>query len=344
MWGNYQQYNGILLHSLLCIFNAIWCGNICYASSVQADLLRCIDVFLEGTKKPLLVLLGPTASGKTALSLELANSVGGEIVNADSRQLYRFLDIGTAKIRKEEMQGVPHHLLNVKDPKEEVTVGWYQEAATKVIEDILARKKVPLLVGGSMLYISSVIDGLTLAPAADGALHLALEREYEQDQGVRLHKRLQEVDPEAAETIHPHNKPYVVRAMEIYETLKKPKSKVIEQKKCSYDTLLLGVQRERPDLKKKIAERVDSMFDAGWISEVRDLLARGYAASDPGLKSHGYREIVEYIGEIDRSGSDLDFDIMQENLKKKIVSKTSHYAKRQLTWWKHDEMIHRISG
>src|SRR3989338_5858367 len=261
--SNYQQYNGILSHSLLCNFDPIWSGDICYAPEVHSDLLRLVDVFLEGTKKPLLVLLGPTASGKTALSLELAKYVGAEIVNADSRQLYRFLDIGTAKIRKEEMQGIPHHLIDVKDPKEEVTVGWYQTAATKVIEDILARKKVPLLVGGSMLYISSVIDGLTLAPAADPALHAALEKEYDEDHGVRLYARLQEVDPEAAETIHPHNKPYVVRAMEIYETMKKPKSEVVGRQRVDpssglrmtrYDTLLLGVQRERGDLKKKIAE------------------------------------------------------------------------------------------
>ena len=142
-----------------------------YAGLMQPELIRTIDVFLEGTKKPLIVILGLTASGKTGLSIEVAKHVNGEIVNSDSRQLYKYLDIGTAKITEDEMQGVPHHLLDVKDPKEEVAVGWYQEQAGKTIEDIIARGKVPLLVGGSMLYISAITDGLSLAPIADENLH-----------------------------------------------------------------------------------------------------------------------------------------------------------------------------
>lgn len=318
---------------------------------MQSDLLRLIDVFLGDAKKPLIALLGPTASGKTALSLELANYVGAEIINADSRQLYTYLDIGTAKIRKEDMEGIPHHLLSLKDPKEEVTVGWYQQAALRVIDEILARKKIPLLVGGSMLYVSSIIDGLTLAPAGDSALRASLEKEYAADGGLKLYQRLQEVDPEAAETIHVRNKPYVIRAIEIYETLKKPKSKVVGKERVILSTdegstresLLLGVQMPRGDLKLRIAERVDAMFAAGWIDEVRNLLSRGYTASDPGLKSHGYREIVQYLEEIERASSDLDFDAMQTMLKAKIVTKTSQYAKRQVTWWKNDERIHWVS-
>ena len=318
--------------------------------TVHQDLLRTVDVFLEGASKPLLVILGQTASGKTALSIELAQHVGGEIVNADSRQLYRYLDIGTAKIRKENMEGIPHHLLSVKDPKEEVTVGWYQKEALRVVDEILARGKIPLLVGGSMLYVSSIIDGLMLAPAADSALRTSLERAYEQDGGLKLFKRLQEVDPEAAETIHVRNKPYVIRAVEIYETLKKPKSEIVGRRQRvslsaqpDIDCLLLGVPMPRGDLKVKIAERVEEMFAAGWIEEVRDLLARGYSASDPGLKSHGYREIVQYLEELERSSSDLDLDAMQDALKAKIVTKTCQYAKRQHTWWRHDERIKWIS-
>jgi tRNA dimethylallyltransferase len=320
------------------------CSSICYAFAVQPHLLRTIDVFLEGASKPLLVVLGQTASGKTDFSLELADYVHGEIINADSRQLYRFLDIGTAKIRSDETRGIPHHLFSVLDPKEEVTVAWYQKEATKIIEDILSHRKVPILVGGSMLYISSIIDGLTLAPPADPAVRKALEQEYDKDGGLTLYRRLQEIDPESAETIHPHNKPYVVRAVEICEIMKKPKSHVVGEKKtASYDILLIGVKRLKGDLKKRIAERVDTMFRDGWMEEVQSVLSRGYRASDPALKSHGYREIIEYLDEIERSGSDPDLETMQTMLKKKIASKTSQYAKRQMTWWGHDERIHWVS-
>ncbi len=321
-------------------------------AAMQSDLLRTLDVFLGWAKKPLIVLLGPTASGKTALSLEVAKYIGGEIVNGDSRQLYKYLDIGTAKILLEEMEGIPHHLLSVKDPKEEVTVGWYQREAQRAIEEIHARKKIPLLVGGSMLYVSSIIDGLTLAPAADSALRASLEKEYAADGGMKLYQRLQEVDPEAAETIHMRNKPYVIRAVEIYEITKKPKSKSFvgvypelrrRAQPDTHDTLLLGLQMPRGDLKERIAKRVEEMFAAGWIEEVRELLSRGYTASDPGLKSHGYREIVQYLEELEKSGSDVDLDAMQESLKAKIVTKTSQYAKRQMTWWRNDERIHWVS-
>jgi len=310
---------------------------------MQSDTLRTLDVFLEGANKPLIVLLGPTASGKTALSLEVAKYVGGEIVNGDSRQLYKYLDIGTAKIRKEAMEGIPHHLLSVKDPKEEVTVAWYQREALRIIEEILARKKIPLLVGGSMLYISSVIDGLTLAPPADPALRAKLEKTYDEDGGRKLFAKLQEVDPEAAESIHVRNKPYVIRAVEIYETLKKPKSGFVSAQPVTHDCLLLGVQMPRGDLRERIAKRVEEMFNAGWIEEVRALLTHGYTASDPGLKSHGYREIVQYLEELENASSDVDLESMQATLKRKIVSKTCQYAKRQITWWKHDERIHWIS-
>jgi len=318
---------------------------------VKPELLRTIDVFLEGAKKPLMVILGPTAAGKTSLSIEVARHVDGEVVNADSRQLYCHLDIGTAKVTEAEMQGVPHHLIDVCDPKEEITVGWYQEEATKVIEDILTRGKVPLLVGGSMLYMSSVTDGLTMAPAVSRERH----QELLNMDNKMLYRRLQKLDPDAAAAIHKNNTPRVVRAIEVCEVLEKPKSKVMAalnelrprgagEQKSPYDLLIFGVEQSADVLKKRMADRLEKMIEGGWIDEVRNLLAQGYRAEDPGMKSTGYREIVEYLTELDHAGSDADIEAMQEMLKARILTKTRQYAKRQLTWWRGDRRIRWISA
>lgn len=342
---------------------------------MNTDLTRTIDVFLSDTPKPLIVILGPTASGKTSLSIQVAKHVGGEVINADSRQLYKYLDIGTAKITEEEMDGVPHHLIDVFDPKEEVTVGWFQSETTKVIDEVISRGKVPLLVGGSMLYVSSITDSLSLAPVADSALHQKLMDEYDKDGGASLYKRLMKIDPDAASNIHQNNKPRVVRAVEIYEILKLPKSKAISAKGelrprddvsrlgCTLlergvwseaendesrdsatsleksNLLIFGVEQSGGNLKRRISERLEQMFADGWIEEVRDLLAKGYSAEDPGMKSHGYREIIHYLDELDQVSSDADIDVMKEDLKKRIAAKTRQYAKRQMTWWRNDKRI-----
>lgn len=321
-------------------------------SLVKPDITRIIDVSLEGSHTPLIVILGPTASGKTGLSVEIAKHVGGEIVNADSRQLYRFLDIGTAKITEGEMEGVPHHLLDILDPKEEATVGIYKEMAENVIRDIQRRNKVPLLVGGSMLYLSSITDGLSFGPPVDTTIRRRLEKEYDADSGGTLYRKLQEVDPDAAAGLHPNNKPRVVRAMEIYELLRVPKSKVISVReelrprntkgKSAFDLLIVGVERDSEELKERINERIGAMLKAGWIEEVQSLLARGYSETDPGLKSHGYAEIIQYLRELESGGSDPDIETMQETLQTKIAARTRRYAKRQLTWWRGDERIRWI--
>jgi len=298
---------------------------------------------LASAEQPLIVVLGPTASGKTAFSIRLAHFIAStgrpaEILNADSRQLYTYLDIGTAKIRTEDMQDVPHHLLNVLDPKEDVSAGWYQKEARSAIQSIHSKNSVPLLVGGSMLYVSSVVDGLTMAPVPEPALRAQLIREYEQDAGKTLYARLQQVDPETAEGIHPNNMPYVVRAMEVYEMLEEPKSSAVPQTELRssahasspYDLLIFGMQWERQELCRRINERTRRMFAEGWIEEVETLLKQGYRAEDPGLKSHGYREIIAYM-----EGAQDDPDTLQEL----IAAKTRQYARRQMTWWKGDARI-----
>lgn len=297
-----------------------------------------LEALTSRSATPLAVIVGPTASGKTAFSIALGlelkqRGIKTEIINADSRQCYKHLDIGTAKIRDEEMQGIPHHLLSVIDPREKLTAAWYQEHAHGAIREIQRRGALPLLVGGSMLYISSVIDGLKLLPPVDPEFRRNLESLYEADGGLFLFALLREIDPETTAGIHPNNKPYVIRALEIYETMWKKPSVAKEKSASPHDLCIVGVRCPREELTQRIDERTRSLLKNGWIEEVRSLLARGYLPSDPGMESHGYREIMEAIN----SG-----DVDPKKLAEEISSRTRQYAKRQVTWWKNDHRIHWI--
>jgi len=308
-----------------------------------------VHEFLQRSDNPLIVVVGPTASGKTSFSIELAQRVNAEIINADSRQLYRDLSIGTAKVTQEEMDGVPHHLLDVLDPNEEATSGRYQLEAERIINDIRERGNVPMLVGGSMLYVSTIIDALTMAPEADPVLRQELMDAYDLDGGKALHHKLQQIDPEAADAIHQNNKPRLVRAVEIYELCKQSKSDVVPKTElrigkkdehnncsnCKHDLFIIGITHPRPELHERINERTRQMFDAGWIDEVQMLLKKGYTADHPGMKSHGYREIVRYLQE----GEPETLEELQEH----IAAKTRQYARRQLSWWRGDKRIHWLT-
>ncbi len=291
--------------------------------------------FVEKARNPLVVVLGPTASGKTAFSITVAQFLremgkSAEVVNADSRQLYRGMDIGTAKITSEEMVGIPHHLLDVLDPDEEVTGAWYKVEASRVIDDILKRGNIPMLVGGSMLYISALIDDLEFVSSADPALRQKLEDQYDEDAGGALYARLTEIDPETASAFSKNNKPYVLRAMEIFESTGLKPSIAKQSGSCPWDLLIFGMQCPRDVLVQRIHERTTTMFEDGWIDEVRVLLGNGYSLADPGMKSHGYREIAEAV---------LDREINEEALAESIAAKTRQYAKRQMTWWRNDPRI-----
>ena len=301
---------------------------------------------LHKKPKPLVVILGPTASGKTGFSIDLAinlqkKRIMAEVVNADSRQLYKYLDMGTAKITDGEKQGVPHHLLDVLDPKEETTAGTYQTMAEAAIDAILARGNLPLLVGGSMLYLSSIIDGLTMAPAANEALRHELLDRYEQEGGEALYLELQSLNPAAAAVVHPHNKPRLVRALEIARSTKSvPRTELRtggknnkEQQHSQYDCFIFGIHRDRALLYERINQRTKHMFDIGWIDEVRALMDRGYGPSNPGMKSHGYREIMQYL---DKGTPSVD-ELIQS-----IATNGRHYARRQMAWWKGDTRIQWI--
>lgn len=302
--------------------------------------------FLETSKKPLIVVLGHTASGKTEYSISLAQQLNSqlsilnsqfrscEIINADSRQLYRYMNIGTAKISESEKRGVVHRLIDVLDPKEPVSISWYKEKCEAIIEDCHRRGVIPMLVGGSMLYISSIIDGLEPLPS-DPELRKKLESEYELDHGQTLMQKLEELDPEGALSIDQRNKVYLVRALEIAMTTEK--SLVVSKKKsvCPYDLFIFGLAQSTEERSKRITERTHAMFQQGWVEEIQNLLTQGYSKNDPGLMSTGYREIIEWLESGSKDHSELE---------QLIARKTRQYAKRQMTWWRHDERIHWLSG
>jgi len=343
--------------------------------------VREIEAFLQTAQHPLLVLLGPTASGKTAYSIALAHMLGQpekkrglwdrnipvpqihkvEIANADSRQLYRHLDIGTAKITPEEMQGIPHHLIDVLDPKEEVTAAWFKQEVMRIIGEIHGRGNIPMLTGGSMLYISAVIDNLEFVQESDPALRERLSGEYDRDAGVSLFRTLQKMDPESALSIDPRNKVYLIRAVEICMLAQEKASSLKTRALCPYDLLIMGLTLPREELHRRINDRVRRMFAAGWVEELRGLLAHGSTTDDPGLKSHGYREIAvavrsgklpfgpavrgpegllmpEWEGPHALNGK-VESTIEKTELMEEIAAKTRQYAKRQMTWWRGDKRI-----
>ncbi|MDB4978786.1 MAG: tRNA dimethylallyltransferase [Candidatus Peribacteria bacterium] len=298
-------------------------------------------------KKPLIVIIGPTASGKTGFAIKVAKWIdkelkedfaewrsGAEIVNGDSRQLYRGMDIGTAKVTEQEMDKIPHHLFDVLTPDQEVTVAWYKERAERMIEEIQARGNVPILVGGSMLYISAITDGLTPIDPAPPELRARLELEYEQDKGETLYKQLMKIDPDTALAFHKNNKPYVVRAMEIFWSTGRKPSEVKTKDGSKFDVFMFGMDLPKAILDERIEARTEQMLSQGWINEVEHLLDMGYSPFSPGMKSVGYREIAEYI----RTGETMS----REELAELITRKTRQYAKRQVTWWRNNPKINWI--
>lgn len=299
-----------------------------------------LDDFLQNAKQPLIVVLGPTASGKTDFSLEIADvlrasSLQPEVVNADSRQLYRHLDVGTAKIKPEEMREVPHHLIDVLDVDAPVSIAWFKQEALPTIDGIQERGGVPLLVGGSMLYISSIIDGLEPLPAVDPETRSSLEAAYDQDDGVTLFARLQELDPVVAAGIDRKNKRYLVRALELIDATGKSITEQRTSSACPYDLLVFGIRRPRSELVERINARTEDMFARGWVDEVERMRTLGYRHEHPGMQSHGYREVLQWI---EQGKQEKDFAALAE----RIAANTRQYAKRQMTWWNPDARIEWI--
>jgi len=282
--------------------------------------------------RPFVVICGPTAVGKTAASVALAQRIGAEIIAADSRTIYRFMDIGTAKPSSEQRRAVPHHLLDIADPDEVVTLATYRGLAAEAIAQVRGRGRVPLLVGGTGLYIRAVVEGFTIpAVPPDRELRCRLE-ETEQHAPGALYARLAAVDPAAAARIHPRNTRRLIRALEVYEHTGRPISSLQGRGDPLGRALQIGLTMAREALYRAIDDRVDGQIAAGLVAEVRGLLARGYAPSLPSMHGLGYKEIAAH----------LDGGIPLEEAIRTLKRNTRRFAKRQYTWFRADPRIRWI--
>lgn len=288
-------------------------------------------------KPPLIVLLGPTAVGKTALSIELAARLDAEIISGDSMQFYRWLDVGAAKIRPAEMLSangrlIRHHLIDICSPDEPYSVADFQKQAGLLINDIYQRGHLPMLVGGTALYIQALADNYRLAEAAptDEKLRLSLREAYRRQGAAALHQRLAQVDPVAAAKISPNDEKRLVRALEVWQLCGRPISAQSKADAPAYDLLLLGLRREREQLYRRIDLRVEQMLAAGLIAETKRLLAAGVSPEAKPMQGLGYRQAVWYLEGL----------VNLAEAERLIKRDTRHFAKRQLTWWRRDERIH----
>jgi tRNA dimethylallyltransferase len=285
------------------------------------------------TKFPTVALVGPTGVGKTALSLRLAKEICAEIISVDSVQVFRGLDIGTAKPSLEEQQQVPHHLIDVADPDEPFDVADFVRKALGIIRSITLRGKVPLLVGGSGLYLRSLLEGLAPCPGHDPIVREMLHR-ISANQGKRaLHDLLAGADPEASSRLHPNDIFRIIRALEVYHQTGEPMSMWHRRHKSISGQRLpctkIGLVRPREELYERIDSRVDAMLDAGFLEEVKFLLKKGYSYRLKPLQSLGYRHIIPFLK------GKVSFDEAVSQLRRD----TRHYAKRQLTWFRADPEI-----
>ena len=273
----------------------------------------------------IVAIVGPTAVGKTRLALELAERMPVEVVSADSRTVYRWMDIGTAKATREEQARVPHHLIDVVDPDESYSLALYQRQAMAAAERIRARRRVPLLVGGAGLYVSAVCDGLSLPEVApDAEFRSTMEARAATEGWQALQRELLAVDPESAVRIDPKNVRRVIRALEVYRATGTPFSAFQRSSRESACTCVtVGLQLERRALYARIDARIDAWLERGFVDEVAALLARGYAPSLPSMSGLGYRQIAEFLA------GETDLETAVARLK----NATHQYAKRQMTWF-----------
>lgn len=282
--------------------------------------------------KSLLAIVGPTAAGKSELALWLGREFDAEIVSADSRQVYRYLDIGTAKPTPEERGLVPHHLIDIVDPDEGFTLATYKDLAYATIDAIQRRGKLPLLVGGSGLYVRAVLEGWSIPQVPpDPQIRQELEIRAEATGGDTLFQELRELDPEAAGEIDPRNLRRVIRALEVCHSTGRRFSELRKRTPPDFDTLIIGLTVERAGLYRRIDSRVDRMIEQGFVEEVRRLVDRGYSLDLPAMSSVGYREIGRFLnGEMD-----LPCAIQQ------IKYETHRLARHQYAWFRlNDERIH----
>jgi tRNA dimethylallyltransferase len=279
--------------------------------------------------QPVIAVVGPTAAGKTELSLALAKELDGEIVNADSMQLYRGMDIGTAKLPAGRRDGVPHHLLDIWDVREPASVSEYQRLARVAMTGIRARGRVPILVGGSGLYVRAVLDKLEF-PGTDPRLRERLEAELGRVGPAALHARLSERDPAAAAAILPGNGRRIVRALEVLELSGQPFSATLPDYQYACDAVQIGLDVPRDQLDARIAGRVSGMWQAGFVAEVRALAAAGLREGRTASRALGYAQVLRF----------LDGDWPEQEAAAQTVLQTRRFARRQLSWFRRDPRVH----
>lgn len=284
--------------------------------------------FLDTPSKlpKIIIVYGPTACGKTTLAVQIAKRLGTEIISADSRQIYRFLDIGTGKATKEEMDGIDHHMIDIRNPDEEYSVGEYQKEVISITNSLLKKWKIPVFCGGTGLYLDSVayhFDMPHIEP--DWEYRDNLEKLRQEHGNEYIWKILEKKDPEYAQEIHPNSHHAVIRAIEVFDKTGQSKKTLRVRKEPLFDILFLTpYDNDREKLYNRIDNRIEEMFAKGFVEEVRGILARGYSSDCFGLNTIGYKEIIEY----------LDGTIDIETCKNRIKQGNRNYAKRQLTWFR----------
>jgi len=276
-------------------------------------------------KEPLIVISGPTGVGKTDISVEVAEKFNGEVIIADSIQIYRFLDIGSGKPTIEERKRVPHHLIDIIDPSEEFDAFQFAKLAREKIKSILKRGKIPIVCGGCGFYIRGLLRGEFNRPGRNEEVRSRIRARAEKEGWDTLFKELKKVDPETASRIHPHDHIRIVRALEVYYLTGKPLSSFRPYaKEPFYNVLFIALIRPREELYARINNRVEKMWKEGWVEEVKEIINKGFSPDSPGLKSIGYEDVVKFI----------QGKVTEEEAKEMIKKKTRNYAKRQISWLK----------
>ncbi|RBQ14770.1 tRNA (adenosine(37)-N6)-dimethylallyltransferase MiaA [Spongiactinospora rosea] len=289
---------------------------------------QAVDTLIGVTERPVVAVVGPTAVGKSDLAVDLALRLGGEVVNADSMQLYRGMNVGTAKLSPEEMRGVPHHLLDVWDVRKTASVAEYQGLARALLDGMRARGVTPILTGGSGLYVRAALDDLEF-PGTDPRIRARLEAELAESGPSVLYDRLSRLDPAAAAAILPSNGRRVVRALEVIELSGRPFSATMPSYDAVYPSVQIGIEVPRPVLDERIALRVERMWRAGLVDEVRELARHGLAQGRTASRALGYAQVLRYLAG----------EWTEEQAKDETIRATRRFARRQESWFRRDPRV-----
>lgn len=290
---------------------------------------------MDSSNETALIIVGPTGIGKTHLSIEISKRLSSEIVSADSRQIYRFMDIGTSKPSKEILKEYPHHFINILNPDEDYSAGQFGKEARKITEQIFKRGNIPLIAGGSGLYIKALLEGFFGADFKDDLIRKQLQKKLKDKGSENLYNELEKVDPQGAAQIHPNNTKRVLRNLEVYYLTGKPISEIQKTQidLANFNWIKFGLFMKREHLYERINQRVEKMLEDGLIDEVKSILKKGYSPELNSLNSVGYKEVISH----------LNGNITSEDCIDLIKQNTRNYAKRQLTWFRREKDIHWLN-